>query len=391
MTLVALKCPNCNGEIQMDDAKEFGFCMYCGTKIIRESSDADKERNCVKLAMSELKAGENEKAARHAEEALVINTRNRQAWIVKGLVALDRAVDNGNYGPCIPPFSEAVGCGPDATSSFNAVCDAISGEFDVFMKRCMKHLNETGDSYYSRIALDLPKQESELISRIADESGEGLTIAAESHNAMRTGKSSGEHGKNMADLKAAIDDVDERSVLMPGQYGILCARTIGSATDKTACLEEIADHLMEHYGTVIGGSIKAEYSNQLYWIGNIRRCFGDSMNILGEECRKQDLDLDSCLRGLVSGKPTECGMIVESCRNISDWGQFVSAVQRGIGPLLLYSWIFEDMDVGGQCNKVLDIMNSKWKVSLRSMFGRDTSIPKDAEAFRTVVRELPDL
>lgn len=33
MALIGLKCPNCNGEIQMDDAKENGFCMYCGSSF----------------------------------------------------------------------------------------------------------------------------------------------------------------------------------------------------------------------------------------------------------------------------------------------------------------------------------------------------------------------
>ena len=34
MSLVSLKCPNCNGDIQMDDSKENGFCMYCGSSFL---------------------------------------------------------------------------------------------------------------------------------------------------------------------------------------------------------------------------------------------------------------------------------------------------------------------------------------------------------------------
>jgi len=34
MGIVALKCPGCKGEIQLDDSKEFGFCMYCGNKFM---------------------------------------------------------------------------------------------------------------------------------------------------------------------------------------------------------------------------------------------------------------------------------------------------------------------------------------------------------------------
>ncbi len=31
--LVLMKCPNCNADLQMDEAREFMFCKYCGTKI----------------------------------------------------------------------------------------------------------------------------------------------------------------------------------------------------------------------------------------------------------------------------------------------------------------------------------------------------------------------
>ncbi|MBQ8527910.1 MAG: hypothetical protein IJ429_05485 [Lachnospiraceae bacterium] len=37
MALTALKCPNCEANIQVDDDRDFGFCSYCGAQIqIRE-------------------------------------------------------------------------------------------------------------------------------------------------------------------------------------------------------------------------------------------------------------------------------------------------------------------------------------------------------------------
>ena len=32
--MVQLKCPSCNANIELDGAREFGFCCYCGTKVI---------------------------------------------------------------------------------------------------------------------------------------------------------------------------------------------------------------------------------------------------------------------------------------------------------------------------------------------------------------------
>nr|MBQ8252470.1 hypothetical protein [Lachnospiraceae bacterium] len=37
MALKALKCPNCEANIQVDDKRDFGFCSYCGTQVqVRE-------------------------------------------------------------------------------------------------------------------------------------------------------------------------------------------------------------------------------------------------------------------------------------------------------------------------------------------------------------------
>lgn len=36
MGFIALKCPSCGAEITLDETREFGFCQYCGTKIVQE-------------------------------------------------------------------------------------------------------------------------------------------------------------------------------------------------------------------------------------------------------------------------------------------------------------------------------------------------------------------
>ncbi len=36
MGMIAVKCPQCGADIQLDDSREFGFCNYCGTKIIQD-------------------------------------------------------------------------------------------------------------------------------------------------------------------------------------------------------------------------------------------------------------------------------------------------------------------------------------------------------------------
>lgn len=34
MAFVTAKCPSCQGELQLDDAMEKGFCMYCGSQVV---------------------------------------------------------------------------------------------------------------------------------------------------------------------------------------------------------------------------------------------------------------------------------------------------------------------------------------------------------------------
>ena len=36
MGFIAVRCPNCGANIDIDDKRDFGFCTYCGTKVERE-------------------------------------------------------------------------------------------------------------------------------------------------------------------------------------------------------------------------------------------------------------------------------------------------------------------------------------------------------------------
>ena len=60
------QCPNCNASLTFDDNREFGFCQYCGTKIILDDYRTmhrviDEARiKEVELCMKELELEENE-------------------------------------------------------------------------------------------------------------------------------------------------------------------------------------------------------------------------------------------------------------------------------------------------------------------------------------------
>ena len=43
--LEPLNCPQCGGAVDLDDNQEYGFCKYCGTKVINTYSVKQKEGN----------------------------------------------------------------------------------------------------------------------------------------------------------------------------------------------------------------------------------------------------------------------------------------------------------------------------------------------------------
>ncbi len=36
MGFIALRCPSCGANIELDSTRDFGFCSYCGTKIVQD-------------------------------------------------------------------------------------------------------------------------------------------------------------------------------------------------------------------------------------------------------------------------------------------------------------------------------------------------------------------
>ncbi|MBQ7740469.1 MAG: hypothetical protein IJT65_04475 [Eubacterium sp.] len=52
MSFVALKCPGCGANIQLDNTKEYGFCSYCGTKVVQDKIVVE-HRGSVKIDTTE--------------------------------------------------------------------------------------------------------------------------------------------------------------------------------------------------------------------------------------------------------------------------------------------------------------------------------------------------
>ncbi len=97
MALISLKCPNCAGDIELDDTREFGFCMYCGSKVMItrdvnyiniEMSVKDQRANLKPLALAYCKRGEFDKAEDITRQLVFANAADAEIWIIDGVCRL---------------------------------------------------------------------------------------------------------------------------------------------------------------------------------------------------------------------------------------------------------------------------------------------------------------
>lgn len=69
MGMISLKCPSCSADIELDDSREFGFCNFCGTKVMQDKLVVEHRGN-VKVDNSEFvkKYLANARRARQKED-----------------------------------------------------------------------------------------------------------------------------------------------------------------------------------------------------------------------------------------------------------------------------------------------------------------------------------
>ena len=90
MGMIAAKCPQCGAEIQLDDSREFGYCSYCGTKVMQEKivvehrgsvviDNKEKLDNIYKLARRARENDDSENAAKYYSMILLENPDDWEA------------------------------------------------------------------------------------------------------------------------------------------------------------------------------------------------------------------------------------------------------------------------------------------------------------------------
>lgn len=94
MGFVAAKCPNCGATVDLSEDREFGFCTYCGTKIIQDKVVIEHRGNVsvdgianvstvLDRAYLFIEDGKFTEASTYLEKALDINPRCSKAYLGK--------------------------------------------------------------------------------------------------------------------------------------------------------------------------------------------------------------------------------------------------------------------------------------------------------------------
>lgn len=88
MPVVSLRCPHCGGDLELENSKEFGFCQFCGTKIMIQKQiekmkldESGKKESLLALLKSYIHDGG--KSAAYADKILEIDANCPLAWYVK--------------------------------------------------------------------------------------------------------------------------------------------------------------------------------------------------------------------------------------------------------------------------------------------------------------------
>ena len=118
MAMKALRCPQCNAELELDDEKEFGFCTHCGTKVMLH--DVVEYTGSVALDTS-------------------AQGRNR---ILLG----NRAFEAGNWKEAYDCFTRALADLPDDVTALYPDETMVAQNYLFF---CAKE-PESGELYFSR-------------------------------------------------------------------------------------------------------------------------------------------------------------------------------------------------------------------------------------------------
>ena len=191
MGFVELKCPSCGASINLDSDKEFGFCSYCGAKIMQDkivvehkgkvSIDGITSENALlDRAFLFVEDGKFDQASEYFERVLDINPRCSSAYLGKLLCQLkyrSTSVLVDNVEKPLNNYENFKKAKRFASTEEKANIEALEREVLNRIEGIEKAYQANIDASYQRIQEQndyLDKNKNEQIKRVAK--GTGLTV-----------------------------------------------------------------------------------------------------------------------------------------------------------------------------------------------------------------------
>ena len=95
MAVIAIRCPECHGDVRLDESRKFGVCACCGTMVAvgggTEPSPAWQVANLKPLMESYLDAGDLTRAQDYARKIISINGADADVWYADAVVEICRS------------------------------------------------------------------------------------------------------------------------------------------------------------------------------------------------------------------------------------------------------------------------------------------------------------
>jgi tetratricopeptide (TPR) repeat protein len=136
MALIALRCPQCGGGIQLDNIREIGFCMYCGSKVVLQEAlrqqvtidESQKIESWIALGYNSLSAKNYIEAEQYANKIIESDLKNPHAWYIKGCCA-------ENVQIAIQQWRTALNYSEKNKPLSNVIIGALNNPYNYFQSR----------------------------------------------------------------------------------------------------------------------------------------------------------------------------------------------------------------------------------------------------------------
>ncbi len=134
MPFTAATCPNCGGNLQLEDSAETGFCQYCGSRIVvKDAIQKYKVEISGRVSMSGISSVEND--IKRGQQCLAAQDWKKAFEVYNG--AIDKQADS---------YEAWLGCLTAMTQDYTYIdCDWVKFEgingIDLVITNCLKYGN----------------------------------------------------------------------------------------------------------------------------------------------------------------------------------------------------------------------------------------------------------